>query len=85
MEVLNKPSNRMPGKVKNQGLLEQRRSRMSQSVKDIISYAENYGLVSCERETCVRKEDIGSVIKRFLENFGVTSCNIGTEFWKNTN
>lgn len=72
---------RFPAKV-NEGFAEKGRKRLAELVNGFVTFAENYGLAVNEREVQFRKDAPANKILLGLENYGVTACNIGTDFWK---
>lgn len=72
---------RFPGKAKK-GFLAEGRKRLVKAVNGFIAFAEGFGLAVNEREVYFRKNAPGGKILIGLENYGVASCNMGTDFWK---
>ena len=72
---------RFPGKVK-EGIVEQGKKRLVEALNSFITFAEKFGVAVNEREVHFRKDTTGNKILAGLDNYGVTACNIGTNFWK---
>lgn len=72
------------GRISNieEGFLERCRNKLVGMVKRFVDSAENYGLAVVDREVDARKELSGNNIVAYLEDYGVATCEAGTNFLK---